>query len=143
MTSKRDDGLAKTLAAFDRLKKEPAEAMMKAVMKSAQEVAAHAKALAPVESGALRDSITVTPPGGTAPAYPLPGGAIERHTAQPFEVLVTAGDAATPYAHYIHDGTKEIEANPFLRRAFRLLVQRAFRRIDRAGKKAAKMSWEG
>lgn len=63
--------LQKRLKAIPRAVK---QAVVPALMTSGNELADRMKHLAPEDTGALKDSITVTPPGGTTPPYSQPGG---------------------------------------------------------------------
>jgi HK97 gp10 family phage protein len=130
-----DNGLAKTLAAIERAGKSPREIIMPALTKSAEELAAAQKTLAPVDTGALRDSITVTLPGESTPPYSMEGGL---RMANPTEAIVTAGNSEVRYAHLVEYGTKNSEAEPFFWPAYRLLRSRIRNRIRRAAKKAVK-----
>lgn len=135
-----DNGLAKTLAAIERARKAPREAVLPALEKSALELAAAQKALAESsrDTGALIDSIEVTMPGQSTPPYSQPGGA---RVAGETEALVTAGNHAVRYAHLVEFGTSKTEAQPFFWPAFRLLRLRIQNRINRAAKKAVKDAW--
>lgn len=137
-----DNGLKKTLAAFDRLKAAPRMAITKAMVTSANELAATQRRFAETsrDSGALIDSIAVTLPGQTTPAYSQPGGS---RTANPHEVIVTAGNSEVRYAHLVEYGTANAEAQPFFWPALRLSRKRIQARIDRAGRKAIRDSWNG
>lgn len=138
MARKDDNGLAATMAAFDRVIKAPREAVLPALKKSGEELAAAQKGLAPVDTGALRDSIEVTLPGQSTPPYSQPGGS---RVADETQVLVTAGNSDVRYAHLVEYGTAEAEAQPFFWPAFRLLRKRLQNRINRAAKKAVKEAW--
>ena len=50
------------------------EAVRPALVKSGEELADAMRGLAPEDTGALKESIAVTLPGGTTPAYSQPGG---------------------------------------------------------------------
>lgn len=114
-------------------------ALRPALVRSAEEVAAGSRALAPKDSGDLADSITVTAPGETTPAYAAEGG---KRTAGPNQALVTVGDEQVRYAHMLEFGTVKMEAQAFLRPAWRIARPRIMNRIKRvisaAVKKAAK-----
>ena len=71
MANKSGNGLAETMAAFDRIARAPREAVLPALTKSGNELAAAQKALAETsrDTGALIDSIAVTMPGHSTPAY--------------------------------------------------------------------------
>lgn len=140
MANKSGNGLAETMAAFDRIARAPREAVLPALIKSGSELAAAQKVLAETsrDTGALIDSIAVTMPGHSTPAYSQPGGA---RIAGETEVIVTAGNSDVRYAHLVEYGTANAEAQPFFWPAFRLLRKRLQNRIDRAAKKAVKDAW--
>lgn len=140
MASKSNNGLADTLAAFDRIARAPREAVIPALLKSGDELAAAQKALAQTsrDTGALIDSIAVTMPGHSTPSYSQPGGS---RVAGETEVIVTAGNSYVRYAHLVEYGTSEAEAQPFFWPALRLLRKRLQIRINRAAKKAVKDAW--
>ncbi|PTX04610.1 HK97-gp10 family putative phage morphogenesis protein [Pararhodobacter aggregans] len=117
-------------------------AVIPALEKGAEEVAAAQRALAPDDpaTGApdLRTSITVTPPGQATPAYSQPGGSL---MASELEALVTAGNTNVRYAHLQEYGTKRHAAQPFFWPGFRLARKRAANRIKRAIGKAVREGW--
>jgi len=127
--------LQKRLHAIPKAVKEAVEPALK---KSGEEMAAGMKALAPVDTGALRDSIAVTMPGQSTPAYSQPGGS---RIAGENEVLVTVGDHEVRYPHLVEYGTADAPAQPFFWPAFRLNRQRAANRIKRAVAKAVRDEW--
>lgn len=140
MANKSNNGLADTLAAFDRIARAPREAVLPTLKRSGEELARHQKALAETsrDTGALIDSIAVTMPGHATPAYSQPGGS---RVAGETEVVVTAGNSDVRYAHLVEYGTSEAEAQPFFWPALRLLRKRLQNRINRAAKKAVKDAW--
>lgn len=92
------------------------------------------------DTGALIDSITVTGPGETTPAYATGGG---MRTAGPNEVLVTVGNEKVRYGHLVEFGTVKSEAKPFMLPAWRLLRARMERRIKSAITRAIKRAGAG
>lgn len=114
------------------------EAVTPALVKSGQELVARQQALVPVRTGALRDSIVMTPPGGTTPAYSQPGGST---TAGPNQVLVTAGNSDVRYPHLVEYGVAHAPAQPFFWPAYRLSKKRIANRIKRAVGKAVREGW--
>ncbi len=142
MASKDDNGLASTLAAIERARKAPREAILPALLKSGNELAQAQRMLAETsrDTGALIGSIAVTPPGHSTPPYSLPRGS---RVADETEVFVTAGNSDVRYAHLVEFGTAKAEAQPFFWPALRLLRKRLQTRIDRAGRKAVKDAWRG
>jgi len=115
-----------------------------ALVKSAEETAEAQRRLAPVSAdgshgnapGALRDSIVVTPPGGTTPAY---GSGGSRKVPEG-SVAITAGNTGVRYPHFVERGTSKAEAQPFFWPGYRLTRTRNARRIKRALNKAIKDS---
>lgn len=130
--SAQTNRLKKRLAAIPRAVK---EAVVPALLKSGEELADRMKALAPEDTGALKESIAITPPGGTTPPYSQPGGS---RTAGETQVLVTAGNDEVRYPHLVEYGTAEAEAQPYFWPAYRLTKKRAVNRIKRAARKAVR-----
>ena len=97
-----------------------------ALVRNAQRIADTMKQLAPVDEGDLRDSIAVTKPGDTTPAYSQPGGS---RIAGELEAIVTAGNSDVRYAHLQEYGTSEHDAQPFFWPGFRLERPKALRSI--------------
>lgn len=135
-----NDGLDDLMKAFDRVKKAPRNAVLKALATSANDIASTQRALAPEDTGALKESITVTLPGQSTPPYSQPGGS---RVAGENEVIVTVGDTDTRYPHLVEYGTSDTDAQPFFWPGFRLQRKRAQQRIDRAGRKAIRDAWKG
>lgn len=115
--------------------KQVREAVKPALATSGRELSATMQHLAPEDTGALRDSITVTMPGEATPAYSQPGGS---RVAGELEVLVTAGNEEVRYPHLVEYGTADAAAQPFFWPAFRLKRKRLSSRIKRAIRKAVK-----
>jgi HK97 gp10 family phage protein len=114
------------------------EAVQPAILRSANEVAGLQKQLAPEDSGELKESITVTPPGQTTPPYSQPGGS---RKAGELEAVITAGNTDVRYAHLVEHGTKKAQAQPFFWPGFRLGRKRAATRIKGAVSRAVKKHW--
>lgn len=128
--------LEKRLAAVPRSVK---EAVQPVLDQSGEELASTMRQLAPEDTGALKDSIAVTPAGQSTPAYSQPGGS----TLVPENaVLVTVGNVDTRYPHLVEYGTTSADAQPFFWPAFRLLKKRLEGRIKRAIRKAVKEGWQ-
>lgn len=142
MPTKRDNGLAKTLAAMKRVQMAPREAMKPVLVKQAGRFADTAKHLAETsrDTGALINSITVTPPGHVTPPYSQPGGS---HVAGEFEAVVTAGNSDVRYPHLVEYGTSKTNAQPFWWPALRLTRKTIQNAINRAGRKAIRDAWKG
>jgi HK97 gp10 family phage protein len=114
------------------------EAVRPALTKSAEELVERMKALAPEDTGALKESIHFTLPGETTPPYSQPGGS---RVAAENEVLVTVGNSEVRYPHLVEYGTAAAPAQPFFWPAYRLSKARIRRRIRRAIGKAVRENW--
>ncbi|WP_349236536.1 HK97 gp10 family phage protein [Devosia sp. MC532] len=110
------------------------------IAKSADELAGMMGHLALLsrDTGALIDSITVTLPGGTTPAYSQPGG---ERVAHDLEAIVTVGNQDVRYPHLVEYGTADAPAQPYFWPAVRTLQKRINNRINRAMRKAIKTHW--
>lgn len=133
-----DGGLDRMNRRFAAVLKNVREMVPPAVLKSANEVADMQRRLAPVDEGDLKDSITVTPPGGTTPPYSQPGGS---RTAGELEAIVTAGNSNVRYPHHVEHGTSKMSARPFFFPGWRFMRRRSLDRIKRAGSKAVRTGW--
>lgn len=126
-----------------RLKAIPAaviEDVQPALIKGAEEIAAAMHLLVPKDEGDLDQSITVTKPGQTTPAYAEGGG---KRTAAENQALVTVGNENVRHGHLQEFGTVKQDAQPFMLPGFRLAKPRALRRITRAMGQAIKKAAEG
>lgn len=140
-------GLDKLKIKLGLIPKRAKKAAAKVVVDAAYEIAEFQYALAPVDDGDLRNSIEVTGPGGTTPAYSQPGGS---RKAGPEQAIITAGNTKVRYAHLVEYGTAPHEngglfagtqhpgavAMPFFWPGYRALRRRAKGRINRSIKKA-------
>lgn len=126
--SQQSAALAMRLSAIPQ---EILDALRPALVKSGEEVAANMRVLAEAsrDTGALIDSITVTGPGETTPAYAAGGG---KRTANANQVLVTVGNEEVRHGHLVEFGTIKTEAQPFVLPGFRLAKPRMDRRHARA-----------
>jgi len=115
------------------------EAVTPALMASGDELASTMRALAPEDTGDLKDSIAVTLPGQSTPPYSQPGG---ERVAGKLEVLVTVGDQDVRYPHLQEYGTSNHEAQPFFWPAVRLNQKRLTAKIKRAIAKAVRTKWD-
>ncbi|QGM46660.1 HK97-gp10 family putative phage morphogenesis protein [Methylocystis heyeri] len=129
--------LKKRLAAIP---KDVREAVQPALIKSGDDMARAARTLAPVDTGALKNSIAVTYPGQSTPPYSQPGGS---RVAKENEVIITAGDTKARYVHLVEYGTSHSHAKPFFWPAYRLTKKRNQNRIKRAINKAVREGWVG
>jgi len=134
-----DDGgigrLRKRLAAIPAQVK---AATQPALLKQAEAMATTMRALAPEDSGDLKDSITVTPAGQSTPAYSQPGGSL---VVPENTVAVTVGDADVRYPHLIEHGTTKMHAQPYFWPSVRLHRKKAQAAIKRAVGKAVRENW--
>lgn len=105
------------------------ERLRPALVRSGNEIARNMTTLVPKDTGDLAESITVTGPGETTPAYAADGG---KRTAGPNQVLVTVGDEDNRHGHLVEFGTVNMEAQPFLRPGYRIAKPRVERRIKAA-----------
>ena len=128
-------GQDKLTAKFRALPRHARREMLRAAVRAAEELRRQQAALAPVDTGALRDSITVTLPGDWTPPYSAPGG---DQRVPDYAVMVTVGSAHVRYAHLVEYGTTRTGAQPFFWPAYRLNRKRMKSRISRAGAKAAR-----
>jgi HK97 gp10 family phage protein len=131
------DRLNKRLAAVPKAVR---EAVQPALQKSGQELVDAMRQLAQPsrDTGALIDSITMTPGGQQTPAYSQPGGS---QTVPENAVYVTAGNTDVRYPHLVEYGTSKAAARPFFWPAFRLLRKRIGNRTKRAIGKAVREGW--
>ncbi len=106
------------------------EELLVILRKNAEELADGIRQLAESsrETGMMIESVTITPPGGTSPAYSLGGGRV----AGPLEFIVSVGDQDVRYAHLVEFGTVDTVARPFFWPAVRALQKRMDNRLNRA-----------
>lgn len=135
-----DNGLANFNRRMAAIKKEVREAVTPALMKGAGEITDMMRIAVPKDGGDLRDSIAITPPGGTTPPGSTPKGT---WTAGETEVVITVGNEVVRYPALVEYGTKNTPAQPFFWPAVRLTKTRVQRRIKRAITKAVKDNWNG
>lgn len=134
-----DGGMAAFKRRQQRMKTEPVEAAQKTMLRGANRVADHMRALAPVLDGDLRDSIVVTPPGQMTPAYASGG----RRYAGPGQVLITAGNDQVRYAVPVEHGTSKMEAQPFFFPPVRLLSREVNKQIGNSFKRTVRRVGRG
>lgn len=131
----RSAQLDRLLRKMEAAKRAPREAVRPALVQAGNELADTMRQLAPVDTGALKESIHVTRPGEQTPPYSQPGGS---RMAGEAEVLITVGDEQTRYPHLVEYGTSDTEAQPFFWPAYRLLRKQLKARIARAVAKAVR-----
>lgn len=135
------DQLRRLQKRLEAIPKNVREAVQPALDKSASELVDTMKALAEPsrDTGALIDSITMTPAGQTTPPYSQPGGS---KVVPENAVVVTAGNTNVRYPHLVEYGTTKTRAQPFFWPAFRLTRKRIQSRIKRAISKAVRDGWK-
>ncbi|RAI43982.1 HK97-gp10 family putative phage morphogenesis protein [Rhodoplanes roseus] len=111
------------------------EAVGPSLLAAADDMADAMRHLAPRDTGALIESIEVTGPGESTPAYSQPGGA---HVVPENAAAITAGNTAVRYAHLVEYGTTSAPAQAFFWPAYRLYRAKVKRKIGRAISKAVK-----
>jgi HK97 gp10 family phage protein len=153
------EGLERLKKRFDRLPAEVFDQVGKAIETGADEIADMQKRLAPIRTGALRDSIAVSL-DGKPPRYaafrPQKGGkSVASETGM--MAVITAGNTKVRYAHLVEFGTAPhvvggefkgaehpgARAEPFFYPAYRALKRRVRGRISRAFSKAVKQARAG
>lgn len=126
------------------------EELQKAGRQSAEEMAALAISFAPEDSGDLKESIEVTPPGQRTPEYSQ-GGAVVPAGA----FAVTAGNRDVRYPHFPEYGTRQFIAGgmfegaqhpgtprqPYFWPAYRIVRRKHKGRASRALGKAVKRAF--
>ena len=105
------------------------------LVKSAEEIADYMRSLVSIDEGDLQASIEVTGPNQTTPAYAVGGG---EATAAPNQALVTVGNPDVRTGHIVEFGSTKMDAQPFMRPAFRIAKPRVMRRLARAVGQAIK-----
>lgn len=114
------------------------DAVKPSLEKSGTELVAKMQRAVPVDTGALRDSLTMTPGGQATPAYSQPGGA---QIVPENAVVVTAGNTAVRYAHLVEYGTTKAAAKPYFWPSFRALKDKIKRRTKTAIRDAVRKEW--
>ena len=113
-----------------------------ALRAAADEIVATQKQLAPVLTGALRDSIVATPGDQDLPAYASVRG--RARTKDPeLAMILSAGNSKVRYAHLQEYGTVTMPAQPFFGPGFRAHRKDAVRKINKAAKQAIKDAVKG
>lgn len=136
-----DDGgigrLQRRLAAIPKAVK---EAVQPALLKQGNTMAGDMKRLAETskDTGALIDSIVVTPAGQQTPAYSQPGGST---TVPENAVAITVGNKDVRYGHLVEYGTTKAHAQPYFWPAVRLDNKKAQKAIKAAISRAVKKNW--
>lgn len=115
------------------LPKRVEEATRAAMEKSAEELVAMMKRLAPIDTGDLQMSISWT--WGDAPDGAVVVGE-SSEDSRGLKITIYAGSKAAYYARWVEFGTKEQPAHPYFYPAYRSLRKRIKSRTTRAMKKA-------
>ena len=128
-----DGGLSRFQRRMQAIPKAARMAITPVLLKQGNAMAASMRALAPVDEGDLQDSIEVTGPGESTPAYSQPGGS---STVPENAVAITVGNTDVRYPHLQEYGTTFHAAQPFFWPAFRMHRKRAAAAIKRGIGKA-------
>ncbi|MDR6101019.1 HK97 gp10 family phage protein [Agrobacterium larrymoorei] len=134
----KDGGISRVQQRLAMIPKNVRAALQPELIKNGNDLAVTARILAPRDSGALQESITVTPGGTATPPYSAPGG---RVIVPELAVAVTAGNKDVRYAHLVEHGTTEAPAQPFFWPAFRMMRKKISGRLKRAASTAVKKNW--
>ena len=126
-----DSGLQRLLKRLDRMPAKAKAAARASLDKSADEMVAMAQRLAPVDTGALRQSIKKAPGRHELEVVVQAGGS---ETMRPMR----KGTVLFDYAFSQEFGTMDQPAHPFFWPAYRLIRKTARRRTKRAISKAIK-----
>lgn len=131
-----DGGLGKFQKRLNAIPKAIRDEVKPALIKGAEEIAKKARSNArpSKDTGALIESIVVTPPGGVTPAYSMGGGKLVMEN----QAKVTAGNTDVRYGHLVEYGTTRSAAQPFFWPAVRAVGKRAQNRVKRAIRKAVR-----
>ena len=131
-----DESLRRFQERMRRIPLEVRRAVLPALVKGAEEIAADARRLAPEDDGDLVRSIRVEPGPNELSVVVRAGGEL---TTKPVR---DGADASYDYAMAQEFGTAKMPANPFFWPAYRLNKKRVRARIARAIRKAIKEAWK-
>lgn len=123
-------GLARLNAKFQKMVATAVPDVRLGVAEGASLIVAEQKRLAPVKTGALRDSVQWTfgdPPQGAR----LGGG---KRSESETRATITAGSTQVPYAAFREFGTRRAPATPFFYPGYRTMRKQAKRAIQKAVK---------
>jgi HK97 gp10 family phage protein len=135
------DKLKRQMRAMPALAKQQ---IAKAMEQSAQEIADLARALAPVDDGALRASIGWSWHGAPEGSMTLGSVKTSGRGAGNLAIVVYAGDDRAFYARWVEFGTSQGgPAQPFFYPAYRALRKRVRGRVSRAIRNAARQAAAG
>jgi len=130
-----DGGLARLQRRIEAIPSAIRKAVEPAVAKSANELAAVMKTMAPKDDGDLVKSIKVEDGYHALSKAVVAGGEL---TTRPVR---EGADASYDYAFAQELGTTEMQANPFFYPAKRLMDKRIKSRLKRAAAKAVRDNW--
>ncbi|ALK09502.1 HK97-gp10 family putative phage morphogenesis protein [Blastochloris viridis] len=133
-----DSGLSRLQQRLAAIPQDVKEAVQPALEKQAEAMARTMKTLVPRETGALADSIAVTPGGESTPAYSQPGGSM---VVPANAAAITVGNTDVRYGHLVEYGTAKAHAHPFFWPSVRLHGGQAKQAIKRAVGRAVRKNW--
>lgn len=149
MTPQEKGSLKALQARLDRIPKKVRAAIRPAIEAGAQEIVARAKALTPVDTGALRDSIGYA--FGEGPKTRATGAFRQSAGSgldADLKATIFAGNDGAFYARFVEFGTAPHGDHPgsspraFFFPAWRLTQKRAKARIQRAVSKSVRENWK-
>lgn len=113
------------------------KAIRTAILDGAATIAATQKNLVPVRTGALRDTIKVTPGDQDLPDYAT---LKSKRTVKDPELcaILTAGNTNVRYAHLVEFGTTHAHAEPYFYPGFRAQKSAVKRKINAAARQGIK-----
>lgn len=134
---------SKQLQAFDKVMRELPEAVAKGIepklVTEANKIAGRIQRAAPEDSGDLKDSVAVTTPGQSTPAYSQPGGS---RIAANNEAIITVGNTVVRYPHLVEYGHSTASPQPYFWPTVRAYGPRGQRAIKLALGKLVKAAWQ-
>ena len=135
-----DGGLSRIQQRLSAIPKRLKERMAVVALEQAEKVADDMRqfALASKDTGALINSIHVTPGGQSTPPYSQPGGS---STVPEGSAAITAGNSEVRYPHLVEYGTTQTQAQPFFWPAVRLNNKRVKGVFRKEARRVIKESW--
>lgn len=133
-----DGGIARLQRRLNAIPKSVKDDLRPNLIKQGEMMANTMRRLVPVDTGQLRDSITVTPPNASTPPFSTPGGSI---VVPETSVAITVGGKDAPHAHLVEFGTVKMHAQPFFQPAVRMTKKKAIRNLKSAISRAVKKNW--
>lgn len=138
MASTRITRLARLNDKFRKLVEDSTPAARAGVAEAADLIVSEQKRLAPVRTGALRNSIQWN--FGEAPEGAKLGSPGKGQAANESRAVITAGDRVAYYAPFVEFGTESAPAQPFFYPAYRANRKRAKAIIQKAVRAAVQRS---